>query len=303
MKQLNPPVTKNLDILHQKKIALVTCADLPELFGGEQLLPPALRQHGVDVDICIWNDVNVQWHQYDAVVIRCPWDYYKHFAAYMAWLDELEKQKIVVLNDISLMRWNLNKKYLLELAQRGITIIPTEHVTQTDQRSLSDIMQAKAWSDIVVKPIESAGAWRTLKISQDNVEEADLIFKNWRKEHDYLCQPFMPEIVEVGEWSLIYFNGEYSHALIKCVKKDDFRVQSDHGGTCHAQIAPEHLRQQAKMILQALPHMPCYARVDGVVRDRQFMLMEIELAEPELFLELKDDAAEQFAKAILQHLI
>jgi glutathione synthase/RimK-type ligase-like ATP-grasp enzyme len=302
MNHISPPISDSIKMSQRKKIAIVTCADLPELFGGEQLLPPALRLHGVDVDICIWNDANVQWQQYDAVVIRCPWDYYEHFSSYMAWLNELERQDILVLNDIPTMRWNLNKKYLLELAQRGVAIIPTLLLSKSDQRSLTDIMNTQGWNEVVIKPIESAGAWRTLKVTQKNVAESEIIFANWRNEHDYLCQPFMPEIVEVGEWSLIYFNGEYSHSLIKCAKKDDFRVQSDHGGTCHVQEAPEHLRLQANMILQAIPTMPCYARVDGVVRDRQLLLMEIELAEPELFLELKEDAADQFAKAIIQNL-
>ncbi|MBX9869797.1 MAG: hypothetical protein K2X63_08375, partial [Burkholderiaceae bacterium] len=108
-----------------------------------------------------------------------------------------------------------------------------------------------------------------------------------------------PEIVSDGEWSLIFFDGQYSHALIKRPKLGDFRVQSDHGGTVQKMVAPERMREQALQILCTLETMPCYARVDGVVRDGQFILMELELLEPELFLELDPRAAPSFAQAIL----
>lgn len=302
MKHISPPITRGLHENLAKKIALVTSADLPDLYGGEQLLPPVLRECGVLVDICVWNDHNVQWHLYDAVVIRCPWDYYEHFTEYMQWLDRLEKQAIHVINDIATLRWNLNKKYLLELAELGISIIPTELISQNDQRTLRTIMQDKAWTEMVLKPVESAGAWRTLKVTKETIDQAEISFATWRTENEYFCQPFMPEIVEVGEWSLIYFAGEFSHALIKSAKKDDFRVQSDHGGTFKVQEAPEYLRMQASLILQALPVTPCYARIDGIVRNHQLMLMEIELVEPELFLELDPDAAKKFAKAIMDQI-
>lgn len=197
---------------------------------------------------------------------------------------------------------NLNKSYLFELAQAGLAVIPTELVAASDQRSLQQIFAAMQSEEIVVKPVQSAGAWRTLRINLANLAEAELSFNEWRREQDFLVQAFMPEIVAAGEWSLIYFDGQFSHAVIKRVKEGDFRVQSNHGGTVLTADSPENMCAQALKILQFLPSMPCYARVDGVVRGGAFLLMELELLEPELFLEQDAQSAHRFAKAILDNL-
>lgn len=281
------------------RIALVSSQELPELFNGEKLLLPALRELGHTVDVCIWDTPFMAWQSYDAVVIRCPWDYYEKLPQFLAWLDELEAQQIHVINDLDTLRWNLNKSYLFELSRAGLPVIPTELVVATDQRSLRTIFTAMQSAEIVIKPVQSAGAWRTLRINLDNLAQAELNFNLWRTEQDFLIQPFMPEIVTAGEWSLIFFDGQFSHALVKHAKHGDFRVQSDHGGTVLPADAPPHVCAQTLKILQFLPRMPCYARVDGIVRGDEFLLMELELLEPELFLELEAQAAPRFAAAIL----
>jgi glutathione synthase/RimK-type ligase-like ATP-grasp enzyme len=156
-------------------------------------------------------------------------------------------------------------------------------------------MQAQ---EIVVKPTQSAGAWRTLRINRDNAVDHEAELGEWRAKQTFLAQAFMPEIVSEGEWSLVFFDGEYSHSLLKRAKHGDFRVQSDHGGTVEAQTATLAMQDQAQSILRSLKAMPLYARVDGVIRDGQFMLMELELIEPELFLEVDTRAAARFASAI-----
>jgi glutathione synthase/RimK-type ligase-like ATP-grasp enzyme len=284
------------------RIALVSSEDLPTLFGGEQLLLPALRDMGHEVDVCIWDAPEVAWENYDAVVIRCPWDYHEKLPQFLAWLKDLAARKVKLVNDIETLLWNLNKSYLFELSDAGLPVIPTQLVVTTDERTLRQIFEAMQSEEIVIKPVQSAGAWRTLRINHDNLADAALLFKDWRREQNYLVQAFMPEIVAAGEWSLIYFDGQFSHALIKRAKEGDFRVQSDHGGTVLKADAPEHICAQALKILKFLPRMPCYARVDGVMRDGGFLLMELELLEPELFLEIEADAAQNFALAILNNL-
>jgi glutathione synthase/RimK-type ligase-like ATP-grasp enzyme len=284
------------------RIALVSSQDYPELFKGEKLLLPALRELGHEVDVCIWDAPEVVWQSYDAVVIRCPWDYYEKLPQFLAWLDALSVCKVTVINDIETLRWNLNKSYLFELSQAGLPVIPTQLVATSDQRSLQQIFDAMQSEEIVIKPVQSAGAWRTLRLNLDNLADAELSFNEWRREQDFLVQAFMPEIVAAGEWSLVYFDGEFSHAVMKRAKDGDFRVQSNHGGTLLKAEAPENICAQALKILQFLPRMPCYARVDGVVRDGAFLLMELELLEPELFLEIEAQAAHRFAMAILDNL-
>jgi glutathione synthase/RimK-type ligase-like ATP-grasp enzyme len=283
-------------------IALVTSADLPNLFGGEQLLLPALEALGMKVSICVWDAPELDWTKFDAIVIRCPWDYHEKLPAFLAWLQHLAQLQLKVVNDLATLRWNLNKNYLFELQNAGLALIPSICLKPDDQRSLDDLLVAMQTDEIVVKPVQSAGAWRTLRVQAGHTAKYENDFNQWRLEQDFLVQPFMPEIMQDGEWSLVFFDGAYSHALIKRAKPGDFRVQSDHGGSVEAMHATPELIAQAEKILQTLPSMPCYARVDGVIRDAQFLLMELELLEPELFLELAPHAATQLAQAIIRRI-
>ena len=284
------------------RIALVTSKDFPELTSGENLLPHALCDQGHEVDMCIWDAKDAVWQNYDAVVIRCPWDYHKKISQFLAWLDLLATCQINVINDIETLRWNLNKSYLFELLQAGLPVIPTQLLALSDQRTLHEIFKAMHSKEIVIKPVQSAGAWRTLRINSNNLVDAELNFSTWRREQDFLVQAFMPEVVIDGEWSLIYFDGQLSHALVKRANKGDFRVQSEHGGTASKADAPKKMCTTALEILKFLTRMPCYARVDGVVRNGAFLLMELELVEPQLFLDFEDHAAHRFAQTIISHL-
>ncbi|MBR7800966.1 ATP-grasp domain-containing protein [Undibacterium fentianense] len=284
--------------MSKQRIALVTSIDLPYLFGGEQLLLPALETLGCQVSIEIWNNDAVNWADFDAVVIRCPWDYHEKLAAFLDWLDRLRVCGVNVINDLDTLAWNLDKKYLFSLAQQGHAVMAGLCLQADDQRSLSDLMLVLGSNELVIKPVQSAGAWRTLRVNAQNIEIVNQEFDAWRQEQEFLVQAFMPEIISEGEWSLIFIDGNFSHALLKRAKPGDFRVQSDHGGTVHAVDVPDSMRLQAQAILHSLLRMPCYARVDGVLRDGQFILMELELVEPELFLELHPQAPLRFAQAI-----
>lgn len=283
-------------------LAIVTSADLPELFGGEKLLLPALLELGIKTTICIWDDPAVVWQEFDAIIIRCPWDYHEKLPAFLHWLEQLRGLHVRVINDLETLQWNLNKKYLFELSQQDLPVIPSFCLAPSDQHTLTELMHLLKSDELVVKPVQSAGAWRTLRVTSENLAQVNREFAVWRLEQEFLVQPFMPEIMREGEWSFIFFDGEYSHALIKRAKPGDFRVQSDHGGSVEVIDAPPVMRVQALQILQAVKPMPCYARVDGVLRDGQFMLMELELLEPELFLELDPRAPQRFAHAIAQRL-
>lgn len=281
-----------------KNIAIVTCSELPELFGGEKLLVPALQQMQLEPTITIWDDPQVQWSQFDLILIRCTWDYHEKLEAFKNWLDFLATLDVMVVNDVGTMRWNLNKSYLFELQSNACPVIPSIKLVPEDRRSLSSLIELMQIDEVVVKPTQSAGAWRTLRVNRANAAAHENEFNHWRQEQAFLLQAFMPEIVSQGEWSLIFFEGQYSHSLLKRAKEGDFRVQSDHGGTVLAQEATLEMQTQAQAILLSLEEMPLYARVDGVMRGGQFMLMELELIEPELFLEVDTSAAVRFASAI-----
>jgi hypothetical protein len=113
-----------------------------------------------------------------------------------------------------------------------------------------------------------------------------------------LVQKFMPEIVTVGEWSLVFFSGRYSHAVIKTPKSGDFRVQHDFGGEERAAEPPTRVLEDAVRVIEEIGSTPLYSRVDGVESGGRLHLMELELIEPALFLKSSPLAAGRFADAI-----
>ena len=117
-----------------------------------------------------------------------------------------------------------------------------------------------------------------------------------------MVQEFREEITTSGEWSLIFFDNQFNHAVLKKALANDFRVQSDFGGSATSQKADDRLIEQAQNIIQLIPESLLYARVDGIYHDGKFTLMELELVEPALFLSLESKASDRFANAILSKL-
>ncbi|REC43455.1 ATP-grasp domain-containing protein [Chryseobacterium pennipullorum] len=240
-----------------------------------------LLNKGLDVVATIWNDDEVDWSSFDVAVIKSPWDYHNHLPEFLDWLDNLEKLGIKVLNPIEMIRWNSDKHYLKDVAENGLPVIASDYLEKGS--SFHQHFFDKLGTDkLVVKPCVSAGAQNTLTISKDNFNECSGEIDQLLKEQAYIVQPFVEEIKN-GEWSFLFFNGKYSHCALKTPKQGDFRVQHYHGGSI-SYPTPEPLHiEQAGAYLKKLPQAILYARVDGVVINNLFQLMELELIEPYLF--------------------
>jgi glutathione synthase/RimK-type ligase-like ATP-grasp enzyme len=275
------------------KLAIATAAAYPNATPDDAGLIRHLRDLGLDAVFEIWNDDTVDWTAYDAVLIRTIWDYHKHYAAYLAWLDLLDRLSVPAVNDTALQRWNSDKRYLLDLAERGVDVVPTQVAARNE---LEDVLISMNGRDVVVKPTVSATAWRAVRGTVGDAEFAAAVAD--LPDGDYLVQPFMPEIADAGEWSLLFFDGIYSHAVIKRPAAGDYRVQDDFGGTTTAEPPSGAVVAAAEKALAAVPVGHAYARVDGVVSNGAFLLMEVELIEPFLFLDTHPGAAEHFASTI-----
>lgn len=274
------------------RLALATCSQIPGAYPDDRHLIASLQRLGVDTKHCIWNDPAVDWSRFDAVLIRTTWDYFKNYAAFLRWLDELP---IPTINAKPLLRWNADKRYLLELERKGIEIIPTRFAAGHE---LAKALGPMRGSEVVVKPTVSGGAWHTLRgVVGDGCFEQSLA--QLPPELDYMVQAFVPEIVAVGEWSLLFFEGRYSHAVMKRPAAGDYRVQGDFGGSVEALEPGPDVAAAARRVLAATTALgheaPAYARVDGVVVGGRFLLMELEVIEPSLFLSGRPEAAERFA--------
>lgn len=283
------------------RIAFATSAAVGGITEDDRLLADELEARGYRAEGVVWDVPRDDWTDYAAVIVRSTWDYHLRVDAFRAWLDELERSGVRVLNAPSLMRWNTEKTYLRELAAHGICVVPTRWVEQHDQTSLFDIVNHEGWEHFVVKPSVSASAHRTWRGS---MAEAPLLEGNFRANVTHggvLVQPFLEEITEIGEWSLLFYGGEYSHSVLKQPRPDDFRVQREHGGTALLADAPEKVVDGARAALRVAEELhgrSLYARVDGCVVREAFMLMELELIEPDLFLRAHADAPRLLANAL-----
>jgi glutathione synthase/RimK-type ligase-like ATP-grasp enzyme len=284
------------------RIALATYEKTPALAHDDQLLPPALAAAGVDAEAAVWSDESVLWETFDGVVIRSCWDYHLRAGEFRAWLDRLDASRIPVWNAPSLVMWNSHKRYLLDLAQRGVATIQTTIVPRSHGPDVESIVSAEGWSAFVLKPAVSASGFET-HLFRMPLQDADrALITRVAQLGDVLVQPFAEEVARNGEYSLTFIDGEFSHATIKRAAGGEFRVQTEHGGSVSRIEAPAAIVAQAKAVLNVLPTKPLYARVDGIDRGDAFLLMELELIEPNLFLELGPGSAERLASALAARL-
>ena len=280
------------------RIALATYATLPNLNDDDRELIPALGELGVTATPAVWDSRDERWEEFDAVMVRSCWNYHHQPTEFLAWIDRLTSAGVVVFNPGAVMRWNSHKGYLRDLAARGVATVPTRWLAQGERADLDELLTTAAWRDAVVKPAISAsatGTWRTSAASA-GADQARL--DDALRGGDLMVQPFVGEVRDPGEWSLMFFAGRFSHAVLKRPATGDYRVQWEFGGSAESRTPAPALIADAERALAAVPGQPLYARVDGVARDGGLLLMELELIEPHLFFGWDARAATRLAKAI-----
>jgi glutathione synthase/RimK-type ligase-like ATP-grasp enzyme len=282
------------------RIAIATCREYPGLLDDDRPFHEALARQGVVAEPALW-DGDVAWVDYDAVLLRSVWDYYQREAEFRAWLDRLDRDRVPLWNRTSLVRWNMDKRYLEDLEERGIATVPTLWFDRgADAEAVAVGVSTARWDEVVLKPTVSGGAWRTLRtrdVRGHREAVAEILGSS-----GLMAQPFVRQVVDDGEYSLVFFGGEYSHAVRKRGKPGDFRVQWTHGGTHVAWTPSPSVVEQARAVVAAAPAAGAYARVDGVLVDGRLVLMELEQIEPYLFFEQAPGAAERFAKVLRDRL-
>jgi glutathione synthase/RimK-type ligase-like ATP-grasp enzyme len=283
------------------KVALATCARVPDLADDDRLLLHELTRRGVDARPAVWDNPRVTWPVFDRVVIRSCWDYHRRLPQFLAWLDRLEHLAVSVWNPVPLVRVNAHKSYLRELEAAGLPVVPTAWLARGSDCDLRSLLHERGWDRAVIKPAVSASAFRTWRVSAPDTT-TDVARRTFRKllaESDVLVQRFLPEIERYGEWSFVFLGGAFSHAVLKRPAAGDFRVQAEFGGSFLEQTPPRPAVAQALAIAHHIPRPWAYARVDAVLTERGLTLMELELIEPQLFLACHPTAAARFADAIL----
>jgi glutathione synthase/RimK-type ligase-like ATP-grasp enzyme len=284
-----------------KRIALATASKYPNLTDDDRLLLAPLAERGIEAHPAIWNDPSHDWSSNAAVVIRSCWDYHLQPESFLSWIADLEAKNIPIFNPAPVIRSNTDKSYLRDLEAKGIVIVPTFWAEGGDVIALEDKLHELSWPKAVVKPRISATAYRTHLVTANAAATAQTLFDDLRRGPGVMLQKFMGGIASEGEWSLIFFAGIFSHAVIKKPRQGDFRVQNDFGGSAQLGDPPPNVLSSAIRAVEAVAPT-LYARVDGVVDEGRFCLMELELIEPALFLADHPQASNCLADAITKAL-
>lgn len=285
------------------RVGLVTCRDLPEPDPDEPLLVAALAARGVDARVVAWDDPAVDWAAFDACVLRSTWNYHRRPAAFLAWLDRVERSTRL-WNPPDVVRWNAHKGYLLQVAAAGLPVVPTVLLRAGARDRLADVLEREGWTDVVVKPAISAGSYATIRVRPGDLARGEAHLATLLAAEDALVQPHLASVAREGECSLVVIDGALVHAVRKHQRLagGHERVDTDVAGFLRrAGSDPDELC--ARLLARFAPGA-LYARVD-VARDDdgRLRLMELEVIEPSLFFGLGERgraALDRFAGAIVQ---
>jgi len=264
----------------------------------DELVQKNLEALGLKVRRVSWDDDSFDWTTTKYALFRATWDYFDRFPEFSKWLEIVSKQT-TLLNSEAIIRWNIDKHYLLDLMKEGIHIAETHFIEQGSSIKLKELHQKLGWKDTVLKPCISGAARHTYKLNSENLESYETIFQELIVNEAMMLQPFQHNIVDKGEISMMVFNGQFTHAVLKIAKAGDFRVQDDFGGSVHDYTPNAKEITFAENCVKACKELPMYARVDIFIdNEGQIALSELELIEPELWFRNYPEAANFFAKAI-----
>lgn len=284
-------------------IALVSCAEARDHDTDLPLLVRAFGDRGILVDIVDWDDKNISWETYRAAIVRSPWDYHRRYAEFLSWL-HATSDLTRLFNSVDIIQWNTDKVYLQELIDADLPVIPTTYVRGAEDLVLAnDLIKG----DVVVKPTISAGSNNTERHVNAPASAAAHIAHLVDNDMVAMVQPYQRFIDERGETGMLYFNGEYSHAFRKGAilatgdnVKNGLYTEEDIGPRDASREERELGDDVIAFVTEKFGAAPLYARVDVVRGSGGYpVLMELEMAEPSLYLHTARDSATRFVNAFI----
>ena len=300
-------------------VALATYSGAPDLDADDAALVPALASRGLRAAAVRWDDERFEWSSVRACVIRSTWDYHERREEFVAWADRAGAATRL-FNDAATVRWNTHKGYLRELEARGVSIVPTTWVAAGERADLGALLASRGWDDAVIKPAVSANARDTIRVrgggdlarAQAHLDAivGRALDVGAGAGGDAMLQPYLASVETYGERSLIFFDGEFSHAIRKHPQLPLTSAALTSGGTGAIGGEPSAEAEDSEVrfardVLAAAQRETLYARVD-IARSETgaLALMELELTEPSLFLAKSPGACavDRFAAAIAARL-
>lgn len=277
------------------KIGILTCEKIPQLHSDDQKLLEEFRKRQVSVEPVIWSRPH-NWKMYDAIVVRTPWDYARRWEEFKQVATEISKSTMMI-HSWELIQWNADKTYLQKIGNDQIKQIPTIHYPKFSENNFKASFQELSSQQLVFKPHVGASGVDTFCVDETEWEKVATL-----QGREVLAQPLMRSILNKGEYSLIYFDHKFSHAVLKCPKNGEFRVQEEHGGSVKPYLPTESEIQAGEKFLDQQDFKFPYARVDVAIEPSGIYLMELEVIEPELFFRFSTEGEEKFISAIFNHI-
>ena len=276
------------------RIALATCSEFPQLDADDQLLIPALAAHGIEAVPQIWDEPFTDWWAFDLVVVRNTWDYIGRREEFLTWARSIKQ----LVNPADVLAWSADKRYLIDLRDARIPIVPTMIVEPGERFPLIE-------AEVVVKPVESGGARDTERHDRDSARDAEILAQRIHASgRAALVQPYIAGVEERGETALIYFGGVFSHAIHKgpLLKRGVPMV----GGLFRDEQIESREPTPAERALgdRTIAYVTdrfgplAYARIDVLPALGAHLVLEVELVEPSLFIATSPGAPERLAAAI-----
>jgi glutathione synthase/RimK-type ligase-like ATP-grasp enzyme len=279
-------------------VALATCVTLPEPDADLAPLVDALRDAGLSTEALGWDDpaAEERFAAARVTIVRSTWNYSLRPDDFLAWVDRVAA-RTSFHNGPATIRWNTHKSYLLDLEARGVPVVPTHLLRRGAKTSLRDVLGARGWVEVVVKPAVSGGSRETIRVGRADLEPGETHLRSLLAREDVLVQPFLASVEGHGERAIVWIDGALTHAVRKSPRflGDAERVSPA------VPIATDEAalveRALAAAIAAAGPLL--YARVD-VARDERGAprIMELELVEPSLFFAQAPHALARYVAAV-----
>lgn len=293
---------------HKPSIALVSARAARNLDEDQPPLERALRDAGAEVRIAEWDDASVDWRAFDLAVLRSTWDYTLRVEEFRAWARHVATCTRLI-NPEPVVSWNIDKHYFKELGEAGVPVIPSRFVDpgQDARRGVDAILSITDSAEIVVKPAIGAGSRDAQIHRRENIEGMRAhIQRLIDADRSAMLQPYRASVDERGETALLFYAGQFSHAIRKGPMLRSGAPPSDQVLFLRENISPrvqtaDELRI-AQQALAAIPFgTPLYARVDLLMNDKGAPeLLELELTEPSMFFEHSQGAAARFASLLIE---
>jgi len=287
---------------YKKKCAMLTIEDLSDFECYDELLIPPMNALGWDVSFIPWDLSNVNWDEYDIVLIRSTWDYQSRIQEFLKVLESIDKSKSLLINPLPIIHQNIEKTYLIELEAKGIDTIPSIFQKKFSSKEIMQSFSKFNCDKIIIKPVVGANADNIILGSKFEIKSQLNEIQEVYSELPHIIQPFLNSVLKEGEFSLMYFNKKFSHALLKIPKEGDFRVQEEHGGKINLiKKVPKEIQNLSDKVMKVLPKNCFYSRIDILLMHGEPKVIEVELIEPSLYFNLDPESSKMFAHELIKY--